>query len=139
MLGFLLLYSLFIKFTELGKYHGAEHMVDNAYETSNNLSILNVAKYSRVHSSCGTNLLVFIILFQTIFTFFNDNITINFLLSFILGYEVYMIKNQVINKVLKPIYVVGSFFQKYLFTSEPEEIHIKVAIAAYKKLISEQK
>lgn len=136
---FLLAYSLFIKFTELGKYHGAEHMVDNAYEASNNLSILNVEKYSRVHSSCGTNLFVFIILFYMTFYFIIDSISINFLLSFSLGYEVYMIKNQAINKFLKPIYAIGSFFQKYLFTSEPEEKHIKVAIAAYEKIISEHK
>ncbi|WP_286230582.1 DUF1385 domain-containing protein [Neobacillus mesonae] len=139
LFGFLLAYSLFIKFTELGKYHGAEHMVDNAYEASNNLSILNVEKYSRVHSSCGTNLFVFIILFYMTFSFISDNITINLLLSFIFGYEVYIIKNQVINKVLKPFYSIGSFLQKYLFTSKPEEKHIKVAIAAYEKIISEQK
>ena len=41
------------------RYHGAEHKAVNAYEGGADLSDLSeVARYSRVHDRCGTNLAV---------------------------------------------------------------------------------
>ncbi|WNS82182.1 DUF1385 domain-containing protein [Domibacillus sp. DTU_2020_1001157_1_SI_ALB_TIR_016] len=138
IMGFLLLSSLIIKTTNLGKYHGAEHMVDNAYEDSKNITFANVINYSRIHPRCGTNIIVFVLIFYTLLYSFVDIIFLRFILSFILAYEVYLLKNKKLSFFLKPVYRLGEVFQKYLFTSLPEKTHIEVAIAAYDKLLTEE-
>lgn len=131
----LVLYSLFIKFSPVGKYHSAEHMVDNAFEKSKNISINNVIKYSRIHHRCGTNLCVFIILFYIIFSLFIKSLILSFLLGCIFGYEVYKINTRWISPFLRPIYIIGYFLQKNLFTTPPDKEHLLVAKAAYECIL----
>ncbi|WP_349409370.1 DUF1385 domain-containing protein [Pseudalkalibacillus sp. SCS-8] len=132
---FFLLFALIVKLTPLGKYHGAEHMVDNAYAASRNLSTENVMQYTRIHKNCGTNLVVFIFLFYSVlYLMFGGLLAV--LLAFLLGYEVFILRNKTVNKLLKPIYLVGYACQYLLFTSQPSEQHIEVAVAAYDGVLS---
>lgn len=136
LLGVLLCASLFIKLTEVGKYHSAEHMVDNAYEDSKDISLKNVQRYSRVHKHCGTNLLMFILIFYFPFYYLIDNKFFVSFLSFSFGYEMYRINHVWIKKALTPIYAFSYSLQWLLFTSKPEAKHLEVSIAAYQEIIN---
>ncbi|WP_047980754.1 DUF1385 domain-containing protein [Ornithinibacillus contaminans] len=48
MSSFLFLVSLIIKITPVGRFHGAEHMVANAYVKDSNLTLEKVKKQSRI-------------------------------------------------------------------------------------------
>jgi uncharacterized protein YqhQ len=136
LVGILLCAALFIKFTEIGKYHSAEHMVDNAYEDSQDISLQNVKRNSRVHKHCGTNLLMFILVFYFLFYYLIDSKFLVGFLSFSFGYEVYRIDNAWIKKALTPIYAFSYFLQWLFFTSKPETKHLEVSIAAYQEIIN---
>ncbi|MGM7703451.1 DUF1385 domain-containing protein [Pseudalkalibacillus sp. Hm43] len=132
--GFMLLFALLVKTTALGKYHGAEHMVDNAYAQSKDLSVENVMKYSRIHAKCGTNLVVFIFMFYSVLALMMNSLAAT-VLAFMLGYEVFILRNKKVNKLLKPIYKIGFAAQYVLFTSQPEEEHVEVALASYERVV----
>lgn len=133
--GVLLICAILNKFTQLGKFHSAEHMVDNAYVASRNLNLSNVLKYSRVHQNCGSILMVFILLLYILFLLITNDLILSLFLSYVLGYEVYMIKNPIINFLLKPFYLLGCLIQYHLFTTVPEKKHLEVAVAAYETLL----
>ncbi|MCA0151357.1 DUF1385 domain-containing protein [Rossellomorea vietnamensis] len=135
LFGILLCAALFIKLTEVGKYHSAEHMVDKAYEDSQDISLHNVQKYSRVHRHCGTNFVIFILIFYIIFYYLIDNMFIVGFLSFSFGYEVFRVKNLWLQKALTPFYVFSYSLQWLLFTSKPKAKHLEVSIAAYQEII----
>ncbi|MCA1056976.1 DUF1385 domain-containing protein [Rossellomorea aquimaris] len=136
LLGVLMCASIFIKITEVGKYHSAEHMVDNAYEDSQDISLQNVQMYSRVHKQCGTNLLVFILIFYSIFYYLLDNKFLGGFLSFSFGYEVYKINHMWIKRALTPVYAFSYTLQWFLFTSKPNPKHLEVSISAYQEMVS---
>ena len=47
-------------------YHGAEHKTINAYEAGETMTPENVAKYSTLHTRCGTSFLLFVVLISII-------------------------------------------------------------------------
>lgn len=135
LLGIFLCVSLFSKLTEVGKYHSAEHMVDNAYKDSQDISLQNVQRYSRVHLHCGSNIVMFIFICYFPIYYLIDNIFIASFLSFVLGYELHKIKGVWLKKALTPLYVSIYFLQWILFTSKPDSKHLEVSIAAYQEII----
>ncbi|WP_062052461.1 DUF1385 domain-containing protein [Bacillus sp. JCM 19034] len=130
----LLFATMIIKMSDLGKYHAAEHMTDLSFEYNGSIELIDVAKHSRVHSKCGTNIVVFVFLFNLLFSFFDMNIYISIALSFSLAYEVF----QIPSKYLKPFLGIGAIIQFVLFTSKPSSVHLKVAKASYEALIREE-
>ncbi|MCF6139204.1 DUF1385 domain-containing protein [Pseudalkalibacillus berkeleyi] len=134
---FMLLFAMLVKFTSLGKYHGAEHMVDNAYSQTKDLSIENVMNFSRIHNKCGTNLVVFIFMFYSVLYLMMNSI-LAILLAFVLGYEVFILRNKKVNHLLKPIYKLGHAAQYALFTAQPDKEHVEVAVAAYDGIVLEK-
>jgi uncharacterized protein YqhQ len=128
----LLIAIIYIKFTEAGKYHSAEHMVINAYENGGNLSIENVFKQPRSHLLCGTNPEIVLSLFFLLgFTF-----KVPFVLTLVLGVS---LREEIITLLDKRR---GSLFGKginkiqiILFTSKPEEKHLLLAIKTLDKLL----
>lgn len=134
-MGSLLSTSLFSKITDVGKYHSAEHMVDNAYVDSQDISLQNVQKYSRIHRHCGTIFVMFIIFFYIIIYFLINNMFIAGLLSFSFGYELYRLQIVWLKKTLTPFYFFIYFLQWLLFTSKPDSKHLEVSIAAYQEII----
>lgn len=131
---FMLLFAMLVKFTSIGKYHGAEHMVDNAYSQSRDLSLENVMKYSRIHNKCGTNLVVFIFMFYSVL-YLMMNSLLAILLAFVFGYEVFILRNTKVNHLLQPIYKLGHAAQYALFTAQPDKEHVEVAVAAYDGIV----
>ncbi|GAA0321384.1 DUF1385 domain-containing protein [Bacillus carboniphilus] len=138
ILCFLLLYGIFIKVSPLGKYHAAEHMVDNAFEKTGDCELHNVTQASRIHESCGTNFVVFLLIFYFIFFLIVDHYYLVVVLSVMFGYEVYKIDSKWLLPLLKPFYWIGALFQYVLFTSVPKREHIEVAVASYKLLLESE-
>jgi uncharacterized protein YqhQ len=130
-----LLYSLFlIAFGSTGKYHAAEHMVSNATDRGIGLTISNVRKQSRVHSQCGTNLSMFIVLSFLFLSPINIWLIFKIMMAWSIGLEIYIADHKIVNVFLKPIYWIGGQAQKYVFTSNPQTEHLEVAIACMIRL-----
>ena len=131
----MVLFTIVIKLSNLGKYHGGEHMVDLSYKSLSSLAISDVVRQSRVHRNCGTNFVVFILVSYFVFSFFISNYSVLIIFSICLGYELYLVQS----KVFVPLYWIGGLFQYYMFTSKPSKGHLEVAIAAYEALLREER
>lgn len=131
----LVIFGVVIKLSNLGKYHGAEHMTDTSYNTLSSIAISDVVKQSRIHAHCGTNFVVFLIIFFFILSFFITDIIVLIMLSICLGYEVFLSQM----RIFVPFYWIGGFFQYALFTSKPSTEHLEVSIASYDALLKAER
>lgn len=59
--GYLLIISLFSDVRRVFEYHGAEHMVVNAYEHGLNPDINNIRDYTTIHPRCGTTFMFLVL------------------------------------------------------------------------------
>lgn len=130
MIMLLLMASAVIKLTPLGKYHAAEHMAANAARFNEVVTVANAREQSRVHRSCGTNLLMVIYLLMLLLQSVIPNYILLFVVSFVVGYELHRLPS----KFRLPIDWIGGFFQFFLFTSKPSDKHLKVAVASLVEL-----
>lgn len=131
----IVIFAVVIKLSYLGKYHAAEHMTDSSFDLLKSLSKLDIAKQSRIHKNCGTNLVVFLIVIYSILSFFISNFYVLIMLTMCLAYEIFLIES----RLLLPFYWIGGIFQYFFFTSEPSNKHLEVAVAAYKALLIEER
>lgn len=131
----LTIYAVIIKLSDLGKYHGAEHMTDSCFNSLSSLVISDVAKQSRIHKHCGTNLVIFLFVVFFILSFIISDYIVLTVLSVSLAYEVFLIQS----RIMAPIYWIGGFFQYHFFTSKPTIEHLEVAIASYEVLIEAER
>ncbi len=125
-------------------YHGAEHMVVNAYEGGMTLEAESVRKFDIAHVRCGTSfLLVVLILAVIVFTMVGLPALWLMILSRIillpviasLGYEVtYFGSRHIENRLARIIVTPGLWLQK-LTTRKPDEGQLEVALSALKKVI----
>ena len=60
-IGYLLIISLFSDVRRVFEYHGAEHMVVNAYEHGLNPDINNIRDYTTIHPRCGTTFMFLVL------------------------------------------------------------------------------
>ena len=60
-IGYLLIISLFSDVRRVFEYHGAEHMVVNAYEHGLNPNINNIRDYTTIHPRCGTTFMFLVL------------------------------------------------------------------------------
>jgi len=132
---FLVLAGLIIKLTPIGKYHAAEHMTANAFDSSLKLTIENVRRQPRVHKDCGTNLVVSIVLCFSVLSLILEDSVFLFLLTWAIGFELWKGEPKVIWDL---ILVIGKVTQYLLFTSKPQDKHLNVAIEAMKRLEEEE-
>lgn len=80
-------YMMLLKFSKSMKvlfmYHGAEHKAVNAYDKCKNtdeLTLENIKKASRIHKRCGGNLVMYVIFFMFLSVFFNiDNLMLKYI------------------------------------------------------------
>ncbi|RFA31821.1 hypothetical protein CAI16_19805 [Virgibacillus dokdonensis] len=131
----LIIYAFIIKLSNLGKYHGAEHMTDSSFNSLSSLIISDVAKQSRIHKHCGTNFVVLLFVTFFILSFFISDFILLTVLSVCLGYEAFLIQS----RIMTPFYWIGGFFQYTLFTSKPSIKHLEVAIASYEALLTAER
>lgn len=127
----LIIAGFIIKISPIGKYHAAEHMCANAYDKSLNLTLDYVKSQSRVHKDCGTNLIIsFLLCFVILFLVFGDNPWL-FLVSYPVGYELWRYEPKVIWSI---VLIISKITQYVLYTSEPDDKHLLVAIVALRAL-----
>ena len=116
-------------------YHGAEHKTIYAYENKEELTLENVRKSPRIAKRCGTNLVVFAITFYMLLSFFVDYQGVKFIISFLLGYEIFDIDEGDKYPVLNLFFKFGYWCQHNLFTKEPSDIQITASVDTIKRII----
>jgi uncharacterized protein YqhQ len=128
----LLLFFLVMRFTSIGRFHGAEHKVVSAYERYGEVTMKNARASSRLHPRCGTNILVYILiagLLDPLVGWWGYAI-----LQFILISEAWFIFGQT-----KPSIAVGNFFQRHFTTTEPRRAELEVAVESMNRLLAAEK
>jgi hypothetical protein len=124
----LLLLFAGMKFTPIGRYHGAEHKAVAAYEEHGEVTLEGAQKSSRIHPRCGTNILSYIVLAALLDPF------IDWwgyaILHFILISEAWFVFGNT-----RPSIAVGNLLQKYFTTTEPRRAELEVAVESLKKLL----
>ncbi len=124
----LLLFFASMKFTPIGRYHGAEHKAVAAYEEHGEVTLEGARKASRIHPRCGTNILSYIVLAALI------DPLIDWwgyaILQFILISEAWFIFGKTRASI-----AVGNFLQRYFTTTEPRRAELEVAVESLEKLL----
>lgn len=117
-----------MKFTSIGRYHGAEHKVVAAYEKYGEVTLDNARRSDRIHPRCGTNILSYIILAALL------DPLIDWwwygILQFILISEAWFVLGGTRVSI-----AVGNFFQRYFTTSEPNRSELEVAVESMNQLL----
>jgi uncharacterized protein YqhQ len=117
-----------MKFTPIGRYHGAEHKAVAAYEKYGEVTLEGAKSVSRLHPRCGTNILIYIILAGLADPFIDW--APYAVLQFILISEAWFVLGKT-----RPSIAVGNFMQKYLTTSEPGRKELEVAVESLNELL----
>jgi uncharacterized protein YqhQ len=117
-----------MKFTPIGRYHGAEHKAVAAYEKYGEVTLEGAKSMSRIHPRCGTNILIYIILAGLADPFVDW--APYAVLQFILISEAWFIFGKTRVSI-----AIGNFMQKYLTTSEPGHKELEVAVESLKELL----
>ena len=106
-------------------------MVINYYNKYKDLEFNNLENISRVSNSCGSVLILIIFILFYILNFITPYSDLNLLVSYMVGYEIFISKN----RYFKFVFFLSGIFQKYVLTSRPSEIQLKVATIALRKSI----
>ncbi len=126
-------------------YHGAEHKTINAYEAGADLTPESVARFSTLHTRCGTSFLLFVLLISILLfvPLQFDNILLRFASRLLLipvvagiAYEFlrFSTRHQA-NPIMKLFIAPGLALQK-LTTREPDLDMLEVAIAALQPVLA---
>lgn len=134
LIAILLVFSV-IKFTEISRYHAAEHMVISTYMSKQDITIDNIKTHKREDESCGSIIVIFALLLMGLFYIIDISPAINILISLSIAYEMFLVRDGKIKKLLTPIYKVGLFIQVVALTNPPKEKHLITARDAMLKLI----
>lgn len=148
LIGYLWLVGFMPDMRRVFQYHGAEHKTVNAYEAGADLTPERVQTFTTVHTRCGTNFLLLvvvfaIILFSFVFTLLgNPPMWISLPLRVALVPLVAAIAYEYIkwsaahydNPVVRTIMKPGLALQK-LTTRQPEPAMLEVAIVALERVL----
>ena len=124
----LLLFFAAMKFSPIGRYHGAEHKAVAAYEEHGEVTLEGARKSSRLHPRCGTNILSYIVLaamLDPLIGWWGYAIV-----QFILISEAWFVFGKT-----RPSIAVGNFLQRYFTTTEPSRAELEVAVESLKRLL----
>ena len=126
------------------QYHGAEHMVVNAFEHKKKLTLENIKKFSTKHPRCGTSfifivLIISIIVFSLIYTeiWYWKIVWRILLIPVIAGisYEILKLAGKFrSNLIMKIISAPGTWIQS-ITTKKPDDSMIKIAVIALRKVL----
>ena len=117
-----------MKFTPIGRYHGAEHKAVAAYEKYGEVTLEGAKGISRLHPRCGTNVLIYIILAGLADPFIDW--APYAVLQFILISEAWFVFGKT-----KASVALGNLMQRYLTTSEPGQKELEVAVESLNELL----
>ena len=124
----LLLFFVGMKFTVIGRYHGAEHKAVAAYEKYGEVTFDGASGMSRIHPRCGTNILIYIVAISLVDPFIDWAPWV--VLQFIVITEAWFILGSTRVSV-----AIGNFIQRYLTTSEPGRKELEVAVESLNELL----
>ena len=124
----LVLFFAAMKFTSIGRYHGAEHKAVAAYENFGEVTLDTARRSNRLHPRCGTNILAYI-LGAAILDPFIDGWWYA-IAQFILISEAWFIFGK-----SRASIAVGNFLQRYLTTTEPNRAELEVAVESMNALL----
>lgn len=126
-------------------YHGAEHKTINAYEAGETMTPKNVAKYTTLHTRCGTSFLLFVVLISIILfiplqfdTWWLRLLSRLVLIPVVAGisYEVLRFSTRYqSNPLMKAVIAPGLAMQK-LTTRQPTLEMLEVAIASLEPVLA---
>ena len=158
-IGYLLVISFFKDVKKVFQYHGAEHMVVNAYEHGLNPNKENIRDFTTIHPRCGTTFMFLVLTVSIILYMFTSYFVYSFIYSsFIPPKIIGNITVLIINILLLPVVSGISYeilklgFRFYSFplmrlailpglllqkitTRKPEDEEIEVALFALNKLL----
>jgi uncharacterized protein YqhQ len=140
--------SRFGEFRKVFQYHGAEHKSIFAYESGEELTIDNVARYSTFHPRCGTSFILIVALFAILIYSFSDTVFAliagtpptllkRFLIHFMLlplvaggSYELLRLSGKTQNNGVTKVLIQPGLWLQRITTSEPSSDQMEVAIVA---------
>lgn len=138
----------FSDFQEMFKYHGAEHMAINCYESDKELSVDNCQKMSYLHPRCGTTFVILVFVFSIFFYSlipsgidFYLNLFVRILLIPVIAmvtYELLQMQARYDNVFVRVLSWPGIQFQR-LTTIRPDEKHISLAVKCLRKVLKAEK
>lgn len=130
------------------EYHGAEHKTIHCHEHGDELTVENAKKYTTLHPRCGTSFMFIVLIISIIIFAFTGwygrvaNALIRIALMPVVAgvsYEVLKFAGRhTDNPIIKVLNSPGMFLQKYT-TKEPDDLQLEVAIAAFKRVMVEDK
>lgn len=158
-IGYLLVISFFKDIKKVFQYHGAEHMVVNAYEHGLNPNKENIRDFTTIHPRCGTTFMFLVLTVSIILYMFTSyfvysfiyssfippkiigNITvliINILLLPVvsgISYEILKLGFRFYNFPLMRLAILPGLLLQKITTRKPEVEEIEVALFALNKLL----
>ncbi len=158
-IGYLLVISFFKDVKKVFQYHGAEHMVVNAYEHGLNPNKENIRDFTTIHPRCGTTFMFLVLTVSIILYMFTSyfvysfiyssfippkiigNITvliINILLLPVvsgISYEILKLGFRFYNFPLMRLAIFPGLLLQKITTRKPEDEEIEVALFALNKLL----
>ncbi|MCK5740457.1 DUF1385 domain-containing protein [bacterium] len=144
-LGYLLMISRWKEIHRVFQYHGAEHKSIFTFESGDELTVANAAKYTTHHPRCGTSFLVVVMMVSVVvFLFLGKPYSIGtrlLRLAFVpviggISYEFIRLSAKVQNSAwVKPFIAPGLWTQR-ITTQEPDESQLEVALVALKGALS---
>lgn len=127
-----------MQLNNIKKLHGAEHAIYNFYRKKNSLnnwSYNRIKNESRIVNHCGTTQYILIAILIFIEKLFIDDFFIRYLIAIGISNEIIRISdNKFFNILFKPLFFISGIIQKYLYTAQPDDIHIDMAIESIEKL-----
>lgn len=156
---YLLVISFFKDIKKVFQYHGAEHMVVNAYEHGLNPNKTNIRDFTTIHPRCGTTFMFLVLTVSILLYMFTSyfvysfiyysftppkivgNITvliINILLLPIvsgISYEILKLGFRFYNFPLMRLAILPGLLLQKITTKNPEDNEIEVALFALNKLL----
>lgn len=136
-IGYVGIIGLWKEISRVFEYHGAEHKTINAYEAGGEMVPSEIARYSRIHTRCGTSfLLVVVAVSVVVFSLIGKGGLAwrvgsrVVLLPLVIGISYEIIRWCGKNRKAGRLLMAPALWLQYLTTREPDESQIAVALSA---------
>lgn len=142
--GYLLAISRMEDIRRVFSYHGAEHKTINAYEDGAEMTPESVAKYSTVHTRCGTSFLLFVLVISVLLfiplQFDSWYLRMASRLPLIpvvasFAYELLRFSTRYQDHAIMKVLIAPGLLMQRLTTREPDLDMLEVAIAALRPVL----
>jgi uncharacterized protein YqhQ len=133
---FVIVFLILFKLLPISNFHGAEHMVINAYlnKQEDPISVKELYETSRASNSCGSALVLIFILVRALFFWVPMESLWVSMISYAIAYEIFMRKSDYFDFV----FFLSGFIQNVFLTSKPNKEQLKTAIIAIERATDEK-